>query len=221
MQIDVVASGSKGNCYLISHNGETLILDIGVPMKEIKKALNWDLLHVSGICITHSHSDHIYALKDAEMTGLPIWKPYEESTEIQTQQFGNFTVSSFHLPHDGCPCVGYLVTIDRQSILYATDFEYIKFRFDKRKIDAFLIECNYQEEFMDMDRENYSHVLKGHCKDTTCFEFLKVNVTEHTKHIILCHLSSSNCDGSVVQKIAEEVTHKPVSIAEKGLHIEL
>lgn len=221
MRIDVLATGSKGNCYLLTHNGETLILDVGIPMKEIKKALNWDLTHVSGICVTHNHTDHAYALKDSRMTGLKVWTPYEEEKELQTKQFGGFKVSSFHLPHDGCPCVGYLVTIDGITVLYATDFEYIKYRFTGMNIDAFLIECNYQEELIDMDRENYDHVLKGHCKDTTCFDFLKVNVSDATKHVILCHLSWRNCDENSVQQIAGQITGKQVSIAKKGLHIEL
>lgn len=34
-----LGSGSSGNCYLLSTATETLILDCGIPIKEIKRGL--------------------------------------------------------------------------------------------------------------------------------------------------------------------------------------
>lgn len=55
MNLKVLSSGSHGNCYLLSTENETLILDCGMPIKEIKKGLNFDLRRVSGVVVTHSH----------------------------------------------------------------------------------------------------------------------------------------------------------------------
>ena len=44
MKLKCIATGSTGNCYtLTSDSGETLILDCGIGIKEIKKGLNWDI----------------------------------------------------------------------------------------------------------------------------------------------------------------------------------
>ena len=44
MKLKCLGSGSSGNCYLlIAGNGETLIIDPGLQIKEIKKALNWNI----------------------------------------------------------------------------------------------------------------------------------------------------------------------------------
>lgn len=57
MKLRCLGSGSSGNCYLLTAgNGETLIIDPGVPIKEIKKALNWDISCVVGAVCTHHHA---------------------------------------------------------------------------------------------------------------------------------------------------------------------
>ena len=56
MRLKCLGSSSAGNCYLLTSNSEeTLILDCGIPIKEIKKGLNWDIRGISGVIITHAH----------------------------------------------------------------------------------------------------------------------------------------------------------------------
>lgn len=56
MQLHCIATGSTGNCYtLISDSRETLILDCGIPIKEIKKGLNWNIRGIKGVIISHTH----------------------------------------------------------------------------------------------------------------------------------------------------------------------
>ena len=50
MKLKCIATGSSGNCYtLTSYSGETLILDCGIPIKDIKKGLNWNVKDVVGM----------------------------------------------------------------------------------------------------------------------------------------------------------------------------
>lgn len=56
MKLKCIATGSTGNCYTLTpDNGETLILDCGIPIKEIKKGLNWDVRGIKGVIISHTH----------------------------------------------------------------------------------------------------------------------------------------------------------------------
>ena len=50
-----VGSGSSGNSYILECENETLLLELGVGWNEIKKALNFDLSKVVGVCVSHSH----------------------------------------------------------------------------------------------------------------------------------------------------------------------
>lgn len=56
MKLTCLGSSSAGNCYLLTSNsGETLILDCGIPIKEIKKGLNWHIRGIKGVIISHTH----------------------------------------------------------------------------------------------------------------------------------------------------------------------
>ena len=56
MKLKCIATGSTGNCYILTSNGgETLILDCGVPIKDIKKGLDLNIRSVSGVIVSHSH----------------------------------------------------------------------------------------------------------------------------------------------------------------------
>nr|DAF80419.1 MAG TPA: YycJ-like protein [Bacteriophage sp.] len=56
MKLKCLGSSSAGNCYLLtSNNGETLILDCGIPIKEIKKGLDWHIRGIRGMIISHAH----------------------------------------------------------------------------------------------------------------------------------------------------------------------
>lgn len=56
LKLKCLATGSSGNCYLLSTENETLIFDCGIPIKEIKKGLDFDLGGIVGVVVTHSHT---------------------------------------------------------------------------------------------------------------------------------------------------------------------
>lgn len=56
MKLKCLGSSSAGNCYLLtSASEETLILDCGIPIKEIKKGLDWHIRGIRGMIISHAH----------------------------------------------------------------------------------------------------------------------------------------------------------------------
>ena len=65
MKICVFASGSSGNCLLVSDGVTHILLDAGISMRRIEAALRQtglSLSDISGVLITHEHSDHVSAL---------------------------------------------------------------------------------------------------------------------------------------------------------------
>lgn len=55
LTLKTISSGSVGNSYILNSNGRKLILDAGVSIAEIKKAINFDLRSVSGCLVSHEH----------------------------------------------------------------------------------------------------------------------------------------------------------------------
>jgi len=58
MNIHTLASGSKGNCYVLEHEGNYLMIEAGIPFSKLQKEL-WRLgasvSSLDGCLISHSH----------------------------------------------------------------------------------------------------------------------------------------------------------------------
>ena len=173
MRLHCIATGSTGNCYtLTSESGETLVLDCGIPIKDIKKGLNWDITGVVGAICTHSHQDHSKSVKELTNMGIPVYAPYINSNPMmigswfwRIQAFDLTTVDGrwTHTNADRteCPCYGFLITHHEMGkLLYITDTELIKWRF--KDINHILLGVNYDKDLVDTDNPKANHVFRGH-----------------------------------------------------------
>ena len=207
MKLKCLGSSSAGNCYLLTSNsGETLILDCGIPIKEIKKGLDWNIKDVVGVLCTHKHLDHSKSVKDFENMGIPVCKPYE--TLLMNQFLANsyFTVRTFDLTTiDGswthtdangepCPIFGFLITHKEMGrMLYITDCKVIKWKF--KSINHILLGVNYDKDMIYPDNEGKkNHIFGGHMEIGTACEFVKANNSDSLHNVIMCHLSADNAD---------------------------
>lgn len=217
MKIKCLSTGSKGNCYLLESGNEVLILDCGIPIKDIKKGLNWDISKVAGVIITHAHKDHSLSVEDFKRMGIPVFTPYDK--HFIRKQYGNFHINPFgltdgngnfvHTNADGteCPCYGFLIKHpDMGKLLYITDTEFVKWRF--KDINHIIISCNYQSKYIDGDEAKKNHVLRGHMELETVKEFVKANNSNALRSVILCHMSRDNADTeecvAEIQKVAPQ-----------------
>jgi Cft2 family RNA processing exonuclease len=55
MLLKVVSTGSIGNSYLLETEDEAIILECGVPISKIKKAIDYNISKIKGALITHQH----------------------------------------------------------------------------------------------------------------------------------------------------------------------
>lgn len=229
MRLKCLGSSSAGNCYLLtSDNGETLILDCGIPIKEIKKGLNWNVKDVVGAICTHSHQDHSKSVKDLNNMGIPVCTPYKKLLMSQFLSNSYFTVRTFdlttvdgrwtHTNADGteCPCYGFLIEHKEMGkLLYITDTELIKWRF--KDINHILLSVNYDKDLVDTDNPKANHVFRGHLSIDTACDFVKANDSDSLQNVIMCHLSSENADkDSFIEKMKNTVNGANVDVAVAG-----
>lgn len=224
MMIRCVGSGSSGNSYaLIDNDNKILLLDLGLPEKEIKRAIDFRISDVVGAVVTHHHKDHSLAVADFEKMGIPVFKPYEsEEQSPQSVRYGKFVITPFDLPHNGTRNFGFMIRIKEERFIYLTDFEYCPYIFSKLKPNHILVECNYQQELVDRDLPNYEHKIRGHCSLATCKEFIKVNATDSLQTVILCHLGRETAEPQeCINEVQSIVPQSNVCVAERGLEVEL
>ncbi len=75
--ITVLASGSKGNCAIVSRSGTRLLVDAGLSCHEILDRMRLcgdDPESIDAILITHEHTDHIGGLRVlARRLKIPVY----------------------------------------------------------------------------------------------------------------------------------------------------
>lgn len=235
MKLICLGSSSAGNCYLLENETECLMIECGIPIKEVKKVMNFNIRKIVGCVATHRHNDHIGHLEDVLKCGIPIYTNDEtvEAVEViygellhgvpEKRPFtlGNFKITPFYVPHDDTPCYAYQICHEEiGKLLFLTDLEYCKYRF--KDVNQIMIEANYSKEIIQKDNPNYEHVCRGHMELETTLEFLKANKGLDLRNVVLLHLSDNNSDAEMfAAKTKEVVGMADVYVADRGMEIEL
>ena len=152
-----------------------------------------------------------------------MFEPYKGGN--QTFKNKGFFAKAFPVDHNGtdnCGC--YIMTPSGEKIVYAIDFEFIRFNFKKLGINHFILECNHLDEVDKEENEaNFAHVLRGHCALSTLKEFLRVNQTDKLRTVILTHLSETNGDPVIMKDEIQKVVGDKVQVyvARKGMEIQI
>lgn len=219
MRIVTFASGSTGNCSLITEGGANILIDAGISMRRTLAALETLGLaprDLCGVLITHEHSDHI--------SGLPMLVKHHDVkvfapkalcgvlADIKPQitdnlncipendkaDLGGIEVSCFRTPHDAAYSVGYRFEAD-STVAYATDTGSISDELVRglEGAELALIEANHDVEMLRTGP--YPYYLKqrifsprGHLSNNDSGKLALHLAKSGTKHIILGHLSREN-----------------------------
>lgn len=218
---------------MVDNDNKILLLDLGMTVREIKRAVDYRISDVVGAVVTHAHADHARSVKDFESMGILVFAPYKSLEPMGlygwkgTIQAFDLTDQDGHFKHtnaDGseCPCYGFLITHPEMGrLLYITDTEFCKWRF--KGINHILISCNYQSKYITDDDAKRNHVLRGHMELETVKEFVKVNKSNSLRNVILCHLSNENANAEEIVAEVKKVAGMGVNVdyAEKGKEWEL
>ena len=226
MRLKIIGTGSSGNCYLLTTNTEeTLILDAGLRIAEIKKGLNWDLRHVFGCLVTHEHKDHNKSMNDLENIGVQIFAPYRNDGvkfkapwKVRAFDLTDLNDKWMHTNGDGseCQCYGFWIQHPEMgTMIYVTDTELIKWRF--KDVNHILLGVNYDPKLLPSDDAKTNHVVRGHMSIDTACDFVKANASDKLQNVIMCHLSNENADaGKFIEKMKAVVPGVNVDVAELG-----
>lgn len=244
MTLRVVGTGSSGNCYLLQHKDQILVLDAGLRFRHIASQID-DFSQVVGVLVTHEHMDHIAASGDFLRRGVPVWMTKGTADSVWTPQeqrlnglklavravpfkVGVFTVLPFETQHDASEPCGFMIRNDEtgEKLVYATDTYFLKFTFPG--VHYWLIECNYVDDVV-MDQlhegeiplELRQRLKKSHMSLSRLKNVFRANDLTEARRIIICHLSDQRSDEARMIMEIEEVTEVPTVAAESGMEIQL
>lgn len=231
MEIRTLATGSGGNCFIVSDGQTKLMLECGINFKDIQKGLKYNTRAIAGCLITHRHMDHIKGLKGLLAKEIDAYMPAKEVEVLDMQhhrlhpieplkQFtiGTWIIMPFDVVHDTEQPVGYLLksTATGEKLLFATDTKYIKYTF--KGISHLLIECNYSHEIIQKQLENgmslkrVNRTINSHFSLENLLKFLGDCDLSNLKEIRLIHLSDGNSDEALFKQAVTAATGTPVKI---------
>lgn len=221
LRFSVLASGSTGNAFYIETKKERLLVDAGLSGKQMDRLLSEihvDPTTLTGILVTHEHSDHIKGLGIiARKYQLPIyanantWDAMKDSLgklsvdqkflfqtgEVKT--FSDLDVESFGVSHDAVEPMFFTFQKDNKKVALVTDLGYVSERIKKtvEGADAYIFEANHDIGMLQMSRYPWNvkrRILgdSGHVSNEDSGLALADIIDNNTERVYLAHLSRDN-----------------------------
>ena len=213
-------SGSTGNSYFIGSKTSGVLVDIGRSAKQttnILKRCAIDPLAISGILITHEHTDHVSGLRVfASRYNIPVFASAGTLGALEsmgilngsfpayvidgTLELNGMQISAFRTPHDCAESFGYRIhTADGKRVTVATDLGVITPEIEENLtgVDLAVLESNHDVGMLRTGPYPYSlkrRILSdcGHLSNIACAETLPTLFENGTKRFMLAHLSREN-----------------------------
>lgn len=234
-------SGSNGNCYYISNNQESVLIDAGLTCKETEKrlfALGQSIKKIKAIFITHEHTDHIKGVQGLSTKyHIPVY--ISEKTLLRSKlqiekkliqylnpdepiRIGNLWINGFSKKHDAADPFSFTVSNENYTIGIFTDIgsvcENVSTQFEKCHV-AFL-EANYDENLLETGPYPL-HLKKriksdlGHLSNLQALELFNNHRSSFLDHLLLSHLSRENNHPDIVTEIFQNSLGVKIDIAHR------
>ncbi|MCC8154593.1 MAG: MBL fold metallo-hydrolase [Tannerellaceae bacterium] len=239
MKLTVLGSGSAGNCYILENQREDLIIEAGIRLQDVKKALRFNVSKIAGCLISHEHGDHALYYREFLSGGFPVLSPkavyQNKGCDVMPPwakvvfpkkgyKVGGFNIVPFDVKHD-VPCLGFMVEhVDMGRLLFVTDTMMLEYTFPV--LNHILLEANYSDEILGANIESGKalvstrrRLMDSHMELGTAKEILRSNNLSEVLNIVLLHLSDHNSNEEQFVREIKEVTGKPVYAADKGLEL--
>lgn len=222
------ASSSSGNFYQVAGEKSRLLIECGIPIRDIKKYLNFDLSRIDGCLLTHAHLDHAKSAREIMYHGIDFYCSYGTAEALDLsgyrlhiikamEQFsiGPWTIIPFDTEHDVKDPLGFLIVNKDFRLLFATDTYFVKPRF--AELTHIAIECNWSYDALsrNLDPARKKRLLESHMGLHTLKDFLLANDLKSVKEIHLLHLSDENSDEKQFETEIQALTGVPVFVAPK------
>lgn len=218
MRVYSIASGSSGNSILVIAGNTTLLVDSGLPTKQMEAnlaSIGVSPRTVDTILITHEHSDHIRSAGVmSRRYGIPLagnsptfngasgylgkvdWHTVEPA---QATTIGEADVYAFPVSHDAACTMGYMIRHGSSSVCIATDIGVVTPDATEpmEASDLLILESNHDVEWL--KRGPYPAFLKrrimsnkGHLSNVDAAETVLGLSRNKYRWLWLTHLSQVN-----------------------------
>ena len=231
MDIQVIASGSKGNCYAVSDGQTAILLEAGIPFADIRKALDFRVSDLAAVLISHEHMDHARAVLPLIAAGVDVYCSRGTAAALGLVghrvhiirararfTIGTWSVTPLDTVHDAKEPLAFVLASGDEKLLFVTDSAYLRYKVPG--CTHLMLECNYALDVLKtnviagvVNHEVKRRVVRSHMSLETLCGFLRANDLTSVREIILLHLSDDSSDTEVFKRTIQALTGKAVRIA--------
>lgn len=220
LTLTTLASGSSGNCALLSDGETHLLLDAGISCRRICTALaglNIPPESLAGVLITHEHADHISGLATLHKRfRLPVYTSPGTARQLcyriaaledvvrtcapgSSFTVGGLDVETFPISHDAAEPMGFAVSSGDRKAALVTDLGVVTqaVRDGMAGAQLVLVEANHDPDWVRSGRYPYylqARILgeKGHLSNEDGGALALSAVDGGARAVVLAHLSREN-----------------------------
>ncbi|MEG1720707.1 MAG: MBL fold metallo-hydrolase [Pseudoflavonifractor sp.] len=239
-EVCTIASGSSGNCLVMTDGVTHILVDAGISARRICKALRElgiDPADLAGILVTHEHSDHVSGLTTllkqlpipvyaTRATGrqlcyrIPAMELYLHDFEPgDSFELGSMGVETFPTPHDAAGSTGYALRCGCRKAAVVTDLGEVTAAVLDGIQGADLLVCEANHDVETLCSGGYPYYLKqrilgdhGHLSNEAGGALARHAAEHGAKKILLAHLSQENNTPAM----AYSAVHRALSAAGIG-----
>ncbi len=217
MEVCVLASGSKGNCIYVSGAGTSVLVDMGLPSREIVARLGTAGIapeSIQAVLFTHDHVDHFRGIEvfsrkypvrlfanEGTAAGIELgcpklaceWDIFETSGAFE---IGGLRVEAFTVPHDAADPVGFVFDDGQSRLCLATDLGQSTPLVCAKlsQCHAAILESNHDYEMLMQSQRPWTLKTRiagrsGHLSNEDAAALLCTSMSERLHTLLLAHLS--------------------------------
>jgi phosphoribosyl 1,2-cyclic phosphodiesterase len=219
MRFASLGSGSEGNALAVQVGQTCVLMDCGFSLADtVARLARLGLAadDLSGIVVTHEHSDHIAGVaRLARKYSIPVWLTHGTRqmhgkalddlsglTEISPHHsfsIGELQIQPYAVPHDAAEPVQYVFSdgAKRLGVLTDTGCSTPHIEATLNGCDALVLECNHDTALL--ANGDYPYSLKqrvggrfGHLNNADAAALLAKLDNRRLQHIVAAHLSRKN-----------------------------
>ena len=217
MRLAALGSGSRGNGLLVEHGQTCLLVDCGFSLRATRdrlRELGRSIEELSGILVTHEHSDHIRGVQAlSQRYQIPVYMTHGTArhrgvSEVQgrrlisgQQRFtlGEIEVQAVTVPHDAREPCQYVFEAAGCKLGILTDLGHVTPQIEQHysDCDGLFVEANHDEDML--AQGPYPPSLKrrvggnwGHLSNAQARGLLQNLSLGRLQHLVVGHISEKN-----------------------------
>ncbi len=240
LKINVLGSGSSGNCALVRSGDSSVLIDVGLSAKKVftrLEAIDFDPSALTGILLTHEHGDHVRGLdvfckkadipvycnaltRESLQQGLRHPKQWRIAQAGSRFLVGDIEVLAFSVIHDAVDPMGYVLSDGESKLGVVSDIGHVTdgVRAHLTGVDTLFVEANYDLVLLQNDTKRPWSTKQrivsrhGHLSNEQTAELVVECASAGLHNVVLGHLSQ-DCNSP---EVAMETIKRHLS--DKGYH---